>query len=131
MDDPPGDPLDRHDQKPSLFPLFPAAAAGAGTSTAPNSATISAPQWLCNPSFISDLSLINDAVSSLPRPLNVEEEDEVEDEEEEALLQQQKNNQSYELLEEEEDEDDEDSYSDGEKYEDRKKKKKKKKKKRD
>ncbi|EOY21548.1 UPF0614 protein C14orf102, putative isoform 2 [Theobroma cacao] len=122
------------DPRPSLFPVFPAAGAAAtaatasatATATATTAATTSAPQWLCNPSFTSGLSLINDAASSLPRALNVEEEDEDEDEEGKQQ-QQQKNYHSYELLEEEE-EDEEDSDSDGEKYDERQKNKKKSKK---
>ncbi|OMO86645.1 Tetratricopeptide-like helical [Corchorus capsularis] len=108
---------DPYDPKPSLFPLFSVAGDGAATSASTAPATTSVPQWLCNPSFTSDLSLINDAVSSLPRALNVEEE---EDEQKEAKQQQQ----SYELIEEEEEEDEEDSYSDGERNERKKKKKK-------
>ncbi|XP_021291947.1 protein NRDE2 homolog isoform X2 [Herrania umbratica] len=116
------------DPRPSLFPLFPAAGAAAASVTATTAATASGPEWLCNPSFTSDLSLINDAVSSLPRALNVEEEDEGEDEDGGGKQQQQqKNYHSYELLEEEED-DEEDSDSDGEKYDERQKNKKKSKK---
>ncbi|XVE57225.1 hypothetical protein DITRI_Ditri04bG0074100 [Diplodiscus trichospermus] len=109
------DPLD---PKPSLFPLFPAAAA---TDTTSNSMH----QWLCNPSFTGDLSLVNDAVSSLSRSLNAVEEDaeEEEEEEEEEVKQQlqERNVDSYKLLEEEEDSD---SDSDAEKYDERKKNKK-------
>ena len=124
------DQQDPQDPKSSLFPLFPAAGTGAvtATATATTAATVtstSMPQWLCNPSFTSDLSLINDAVSSLPRSLNVIEEDE---EEEEAKKQQQeKNHHSYELLEEEEEEEEKEEDSDGENYDERKMNKKKKK----
>ncbi|XVF53734.1 hypothetical protein PTKIN_Ptkin05aG0122600 [Pterospermum kingtungense] len=100
------------DSKPSLFPLFPAAGATA-TST-----TSSVPQWLCNPSFTTDLSLVNDAVSSLPHSLNVVEEDE---EDEEEAKQEEKNQRSYELLEVEEEEN-----SDERKKKERKNKKRKK-----
>ncbi|XVF09402.1 hypothetical protein REPUB_Repub07fG0089400 [Reevesia pubescens] len=94
------------DPKPSLFPLFPAAGAAAAT------VTTSVPQWLCNPSFITDLTVVEDG------------------EVEEAKKQQQeKNHHSYELLEEndEEEEEEEEEDSDGEEYEERKKNKRKKK----
>ncbi|XWS60805.1 hypothetical protein CRYUN_Cryun07bG0068800 [Craigia yunnanensis] len=110
------------DPKPSLLPLFPAAGAAATVTTAATVTSSSVPQWLCNPSFTGDLSLINDAVSSLPHSLNVVEVDENEEEEKEAK-QQEKNHHSYELLEEEEEEQEENF--DGEKYDERKKNKKK------
>ncbi|EOY01856.1 Uncharacterized protein TCM_011662 [Theobroma cacao] len=103
------------DPRPSLFPLFPVtgttAVVASATAIATTAATTSGPQWLCNPSFTSNLSLINDTVSSLPYTLNVEEEDEGEEGKQQK---QQKNYHSYELLEEEK-EDEEDSDSNGEK----------------
>ncbi|XP_014514785.1 protein NRDE2 homolog isoform X2 [Vigna radiata var. radiata] len=47
------------EQKPSLFPLFPASSSLQTTTT-----TSSNPQWLCNSSFTTDISVINDAVAS-------------------------------------------------------------------
>ncbi|TYJ42699.1 hypothetical protein E1A91_A03G105500v1 [Gossypium mustelinum] len=114
-----GDAVDDQHPNPSLFPLFPAAA-----STVTSTSGIS--QWLSNPSFTTDLSLINDAVSSLPRSLDdvQEEEDAQEEEENEAKQQQQeKLPHSYELLEEEEEEQEEEEDSDGDKYGKRKRKK--------
>ncbi|KAE8678347.1 hypothetical protein F3Y22_tig00111427pilonHSYRG00550 [Hibiscus syriacus] len=104
---------DQQDPNPSLFPLFPAAAVPASTVAT----TSSIPQWLSNPSFNADLSLINDAVSSLSRPLNVEEEEE--EEEEEKSKAGGEYPPFYELLEEEEEQED----SDGAKYDERKRKK--------
>ncbi|EOY21346.1 Uncharacterized protein TCM_012853 [Theobroma cacao] len=83
------------DPRPFLFPFFPAADVAAApvatstiaTATTTIAATTSGPQWLCNPSFTSDLFLINDVVSSLPCALNVEEKDE--DDGEEGKQQQQ------------------------------------------
>ncbi|KAE8681526.1 UPF0614 [Hibiscus syriacus] len=96
-----GDAVDdqHQDPNPSLFPLFPAAAVPASTIATSSSV----PQWLSNPSFTADLSLINDPVSSLSRSLNVEEEEE-EEEDEGKQKQQEKSHRSYELLEEEEEE---------------------------
>nr|KJB30256.1 hypothetical protein B456_005G134900 [Gossypium raimondii] len=113
-----GDAVDDQPLNPSLFPLFPAAA-----STVTSTSSI--PQWLSNPSFTTDLSLINDAVSSLPRSLDdVQEEDAQEEEENEAKQQEQeKLPHSYELLEEEEEEQEEEEDSDGDKYGERKRKK--------
>ncbi|KAK9028148.1 hypothetical protein V6N11_067960 [Hibiscus sabdariffa] len=110
---------DQQHPNPSLFPLFPAAASTLTTTTS------STPQWLSNPSFTADLSLINHAVSSLSRSLSVQEEEE--EEETEAKQRQQgkekeKAHRSYELLEEEEDEGEEED-SDGANHDDRKRKK--------
>ncbi|KAL9324380.1 hypothetical protein ACSQ67_009237 [Phaseolus vulgaris] len=46
------------EQKPSLFPLFPS------SSSLQTTTTSSTPQWLCNSSFTTDLSVINDAFAS-------------------------------------------------------------------
>jgi len=46
------------EQKPSLFPLFPASSSLQITTTS------STPQWLTNSSFTTDISVINDAVAS-------------------------------------------------------------------
>ncbi|CAK7327937.1 unnamed protein product [Dovyalis caffra] len=59
----------------SLFPLFSAAAASSlssvtqlQTSTPVNDTVHPPPAWLCNTSFTTDLSIVNDAVSSLQPP---------------------------------------------------------------
>ncbi|TKY44864.1 NRDE protein [Spatholobus suberectus] len=53
-------PLSSTETKPSLFPLFPLTA----SSSLQTTTTSSASQWLCNSSFNTDISVINNAVAS-------------------------------------------------------------------
>ncbi|KAL2553546.1 hypothetical protein Fot_07165 [Forsythia ovata] len=66
---------DEQPKTTSLFPVFhhqpPLQISSADTTTTE--------QWLCNPSFTTDLSVINDAVSTYNRPYEEEEEEEREE----------------------------------------------------
>jgi hypothetical protein len=95
---PPAEEEEPKQQKPSLFPLFPASDASSSQPQRP-----SVPQWLNNSSFTADLSLITDAVfnvnpASLSSPPEPETDSEQEEEPQEKRF---KSNPkpSYELLE--------------------------------
>lgn len=75
--------------KASLFPLFSVVdshPSKAFTDTISTSSSSSLPQWLCNPSFTTDLSVINDAVSSQinSQPEKEEEDDRQEQQEDDG-----------------------------------------------
>ncbi|EEF34680.1 nuclear exosome regulator NRDE2 isoform X2 [Ricinus communis] len=75
----------------SLFPIFGVSATNAHK-----------PEWLCNSSFTTNISVINDAVSSLPQDKSpIELDQEQEDEDSKLQLKQPSN---YQLIEEEEEE---------------------------
>ncbi|KAJ9162552.1 hypothetical protein P3X46_022316 [Hevea brasiliensis] len=89
----------------SLFPLF---AASTGTqqissTTAATTTTVSPPEWLCNTSFTTNLSVINDTVSSLQKDHARTESDQEEDDSspQRPQLKPPPSSASYELLEEE------------------------------
>ncbi|KAF2317625.1 hypothetical protein GH714_025828 [Hevea brasiliensis] len=92
----------------SLFPLF---AASTGTqqissTTAATTTTVSPTEWLCNTSFTTNLSVINDTVSSLQKDHTRTESDQEEDDSspQRPQLKPPPSSASYELLEEEEEE---------------------------
>lgn len=68
--------VEEEELKPSLFPLLPVVDPHPPTTT---SANPSLPQWLCNSSFTTDVSVINDAVSSQLQRQQPEEDEEEED----------------------------------------------------
>ncbi|KAL0535513.1 hypothetical protein IC582_029844 [Cucumis melo] len=109
--------------KPSLFPL---SFVSNNPQTQSNPSNSSVPQWLCNSSFTTDLSVINDALSSQSNvypscSADSEQEEAVEDEGGPSDRREvQKPSRSYELLESSASEDD----SEHEKRKKRKKKKK-------
>lgn len=82
--------------RPSLFPLFPAANTSISQPTPPPLSN----QWLCNNSFTTDISVINDAVLATSAAY----EDSYRDEEEKEDQPQLSPSPRYELLEEESDE---------------------------
>ncbi|XP_050218221.1 uncharacterized protein LOC126668990 isoform X2 [Mercurialis annua] len=81
----------------SMFNLF-------GVSTADTIQQTSAPNWLCNTSFTTNLSVIKDAVSALRKDHQTLTESDQEEEEEEPHNSNVKPSTSYQLIEEEEEE---------------------------
>ncbi|KAH7550660.1 hypothetical protein JRO89_XS13G0240400 [Xanthoceras sorbifolium] len=106
---------EKEKSKASLFPLFPTL----NNNTSDNSQN-AASQWLSNSSFqLTDLSVINDAVSSLPDQNHSDEEDREENNDEPSYPSRVNPSGSYELLEQESE-----SESGGEREKTNKKKKK-------
>lgn len=86
--------LDEAKPSPSLFPLFPSVSEQRPISfNNPN-----VPQWLCNSSFTTDLSVVNDDVSAAAAAYKVDYGD---DDEENGDQLQQSPSPSYELVQEE------------------------------
>ncbi|XP_065849215.1 uncharacterized protein [Euphorbia lathyris] len=107
--------------KPSLFPLFAVSPGTVPSSSSTAAATITnnAPNsgWLCNTSFTTNLSVIDDTVFSL-RKAQTQTESDQEEEEEESNSQKPELNPpsssaSYQLLEEEEDNEQEEEQNSG------------------
>lgn len=115
---------EREIPRPSPFPLFPTTSSTTYSSVShPFNNTQNddvAPQWLCNASFNTDLSVINDAV----RISESAYDDENDDRDEDVLRPPQSQSPSYELLEEEETESDRESSRKKKKRKERKKKRK-------
>ncbi|KAJ6411179.1 hypothetical protein OIU84_007857 [Salix udensis] len=88
---------------PSLFPLFEAASSSITQqhTNAPTNDTVPPPAWLYNTSFTTDLSIVNDAVSSLLPPHHSDSD--LEEDKEDRVSNQGKDR-SYELLQEPEEE---------------------------
>ncbi|RDY01351.1 Protein NRDE2-like protein, partial [Mucuna pruriens] len=104
--------------KPSLFPVFPLTA----SSSLQTTTTSSTPQWLCNSSFTTDISVINDAVASQLNRQTAQSPPQ-NDDEDDNRGQEKPLGPSYEILESFE--------SDGERKKDTRRKKKRKKRNRD
>ncbi|KAJ0047844.1 hypothetical protein Pint_16778 [Pistacia integerrima] len=99
----------REKPKPSLFPLFPTTAStSTSVSQSLNTQNDEASQWLCNASFNTDLSVINDAVL-LSSSTYQRDDDDDDDGKDDVLRPPQSPSPSYELLEEEEETDRESS----------------------
>jgi len=97
---------------PSLFPLFAAAAASSSITQQQTNTPINdtvpppppPPAWLYNTSFTTDLSIVNDAVSSL-HPLHHSDSDlEEQEEDKDDRVSNQGKDRSYQLLQEPEEE---------------------------
>ncbi|KAJ6373756.1 hypothetical protein OIU78_029443 [Salix suchowensis] len=88
---------------PSLFPLFEAASSSITQqhTNAPTNDTVPPPAWLYNTSFTTDLSIVNDAVSSLLPPHHSDSD--LEEDKEDRVSNQGKDR-SYQLLQEPEEE---------------------------
>lgn len=82
---------------PSLFPLFPSISEQQKPFSINNQ---NAPQWLCNSSFTTDLSVVNDAVSAAASAYKDESDDNVEKDDQTRPSP----SPTYDLLEEESDE---------------------------
>ena len=95
---------------PSLFPLFAAAASSSITqqqTNTPINDTVPPPPppaWLYNTSFTTDLSIVNDAVSSLHPPHHSDSDLEEQEEDKDDRVSNQGKDRSYELLQEPEEE---------------------------
>jgi flagellar biosynthesis GTPase FlhF len=96
---------------PSLFPLFAAAAASSSITQQQTNTPINdtvppppPPAWLYNTSFTTDLSIVNDAVSSLHPSHHSDSDLEEQEEDKDDRVSNQGKDRSYQLLQEPEEE---------------------------
>jgi flagellar biosynthesis GTPase FlhF len=102
---------EKRSSSPSLFPLFAAAAASSSITQQQTNTPINdtvppppPPAWLYNTSFTTDLSIVNDAVSSLHPSQHSDSDLEEQEEDKDDRVSNQGKDRSYQLLQEPEEE---------------------------